>query len=161
MTRATLCFFLLFYTSFSMASNVVLFADGKALVPLSNQLTLKIKAGEILAFFGPEKDHKLEISLSGSLPQKADSSAVDFVVEQANKKALKAKISDKRAVLMEPAGDVKIDNKIFRVVHWMIGENSCVFTMTITAPVPMTDELNQFLGEPLKEIIDKVACKLP
>jgi hypothetical protein len=46
-------------------------------------------------------------------------------------------------------------------MHWQMGVGNCAFTMTLTAPLPMSQELDAFLGEPLNTIVNKISCAAP
>jgi hypothetical protein len=50
---------------------------------------------------------------------------------------------------MELGGDQKRDGRVVRVVHWQIGVKEGVFVLTITAPMPMSEALSEFLGNGL------------
>jgi hypothetical protein len=103
----------------------------------------------LTSIFGADPDHRLELTLVGRLSKNTEQDlGVQFVIDQAEKKRKSVARSEHRAVLMDVAG----------VVHWQVGAGNCVFTVTLTAPLPMSKELDNFLNGPLNEIVDNVRC---
>lgn len=59
------------------------------------------------------------------------------------------------------AGDIERAGETFRVVHWKIGVIEGVFVLTVAAPVPLSSELDDFLGEGLPMVINSVVAVGP
>jgi hypothetical protein len=138
----------------------VTFASEQATVPLPASYSVTLSGDGLTAVFGAEGDHKLELTLLGKLSNKDEQDlGAQFIADQAEKKGKKIFRSKRRAVLMDVAGDHKSGERTYRVVHWQVGAGNCVFTMTLTAPVPMSQDLDDFLIGPLNEILNNVACK--
>ena len=145
----------------SMAKSIVTFASGQASVPLPNSYHVTIEGDVLIATFGEERAHKLEITMLGALSSENGEGdlGATFVRDQGLKKSAKVSSAPGRAVLMEAGGDTQAEGKTFRIVHWQIGAGNCVFTLTVTAPLPLSSDLDEFLGGPLNEIINNVSCK--
>jgi hypothetical protein len=145
---------LLVATSFNAisagASQHVTFANGSAVVSLPAETTVIENESTLKAVFGPAKDHFLELSYN-PLPEGRDESAtgLEFVREAAKSKGEPVKETADRVSLMELGGDQKRDGRVVRVVHWQIGVKEGVFVLTITAPMPMSEALSEFLGNGL------------
>lgn len=142
------------------ASQLVRFASGRASVPLPESFRVVVSGDDLVATFGPEKDHKVEISLVAALDEKggAKDLALLFIGEQAKKRGAKVNSDGERAVFSEAGDQWKEGDKVFQAMHWQLGVGTCVFTVTLTAPLPMSKELDVFLGEPLNEIVNGLAC---
>jgi len=142
------------------ASQLVRFASGRASVPLPESFRVVVSGDDLVATFGPEKDHKVEISLVAALDEKggAKDLALLFIGEQAKKRGAKVNSDGERAVFSEAGDQWKEGGKVFQAMHWQLGVGNCVFTVTLTAPLPMSKELDIFLGEPLNEIVNGLAC---
>lgn len=147
-------------TSDASATKVVQFAAGRATVPLPGSLSVTTSADGLAAVFGARKDHELELTLLQVMPAGNDEIAAEFVEAQAKKKGLKVARFDDRAALMEAGGQEQRDGKTFQSAHWQIAVGRCLFTLTIVAPLPMSDELNDFLGAPLNQIVQELTCKV-
>ena len=138
----------------------VTFASGQATVPLPSSYSVTLSGDGLTAVFGAKGDHKLESTLLGRLSNKNEQDlGAQFVADQAEKKGKKISRSKRRAVLMDVGGDYKPGERTNRVVHWQVGAGNCVFTMTLTAPVPMSKDLDDFLSGPFNEIVNNVGCK--
>ena len=86
---------------------------------------------------------------------------MDFVKAQAKKRGVDVQSDGERAVLTEPGVKESRGGKVFQSMHWQIGVGNCVFTMTLTAPLPMSKELDEFLGAPLHSIVNELSCSAP
>lgn len=131
------------------------FGHGKAEVLLPSKFSPTTDAeGTLTTRFGQGDTHLLEISLQDHERKPGSSNlAEQFVQAYAEKKNLKATKGVDRIVVMEPTGDLTEDGKTFRRVHWQVGFGKSLVIITLTAPVPMSSELNEFLGRPLNEMI--------
>jgi len=145
----------------ALAAQKVSFASGKATVPLPENFRVSTAGDDLVAIFGADGDHKLELTLLKDLSnaEGAKNRAVEFVEAQAEKKGLKILRSEGRATLMEAGAQEQRGGKTYQSVHWQIAVGNCLFTMTVTAPVPMSKELDAFLGDPLVAISNELACK--
>lgn len=143
------------------ASQLVSFASGRATVPLPESFRVVVTGNDVVATFGPEKDHKMEISLLGALDGKsgAKNQALRFISEQAKKRGAKVNTDGERAVFSEAGDKWKQGGKVLQALHWQLGVGNCVFTMTLTAPLPMSKDLDAFLGEPLNALVNGLQCK--
>lgn len=146
--------------SVSAAADNIVFASGKASVPLPGTFRVTTSDEGLIALFGDEGMHRLEISLAGNLSSDRgdDDLGAQFVRQQGAKRNARVSSAANRASFMESGGDQHAQGTTYRVVHWQIGAGNCVFTMTVTAPMPMSDDLNQFLGAPLNDIIGNIGC---
>jgi hypothetical protein len=135
----------------------VVFDDGTAKVLLPSEMEVISNASELRAQFGSENDHVLELSFNPSPPGPSVDGR-EFVRAQAASKAAALKSGSDRVLFIDPAGDVERAGKTFRVVHWQIGTREGVFVLTVTAPVPMSDELNDFLGDGLTTLVNSVSA---
>lgn len=162
-TRRPLLLFLLLLGEPAMAGQDISFASGQASVPLPASYAITKGEDGLTALFGGQQEHKLELTLAGKIPAAKGKTGggASFVLQQAMKKGIKASQTKDRAVLMEPGGDMKINGRRYRVVHWQIGAGNCVFTMTVTAPLPLSAELDDFLGTPLNQIVNRIGCTPP
>jgi len=142
---------------------VSFFDNGKAKVELPNSLSISTEPdGSLIAMFGKSGDHKLEITHNVVPGAAADSDAgFKFVKDQAIKKGLKAKELNGKTVLMQTGGEIKKEGVTYRIVHWQIGVGRSVFVVTITAPMPMSSDLNNFLGIPLNDLIQSISASGP
>ena len=152
---------LLAYAPLAMSSPEIEFASGQAIVSLPASFIVTHDPEGLVALFGVARDHKVELTLLGQLSKTNGQRglAVKFVLDQAAKKKIKVSESPGRAVLMEVGGNTEVKGRTNRIVHWQVGAGNCVFTLTVTAPLPMSRDLDTFLGEPLNEIIRNVRCK--
>jgi hypothetical protein len=128
----------------------VTFANGSAVVSLPAEITVVERESTLKAVFGPAKDHFLELSYN-QLPEGRGEFAtgLEFVRDAAKRKGTPVKEAADRISLMELGGDQERDGGVVRVVHWQIGVKEGVFVLTITAPMPMSEALSDFLGEGL------------
>jgi hypothetical protein len=140
-----------------MKSQSLNFASNTATVEMPADITIQNNTDHLLGKFGENQDHLIEISFN-PLPQNSNLSGVDFIKQQAAKKGSKVKEAPGRAVFMESAGDTQKNGKTFRIVHWQIGVKEGVFVLTITVPVPMSKDLNDFLGNGLNQIVNSVSA---
>ena len=142
------------------ATQVVTFAAERAPVPLPDAFRVSTSNDGLVATFGPGSDHTVELSLLGVLPGTGEprARAIDFIQSQGKKKGAKVSSDGERAVFSEPGEQRQHDGKVFQAMHWQIGVGNCVFTMTLTAPLPMSKELDEFLGEPLNAIVNGLSC---
>ena len=145
------------------ASQVIRFSSGRASVPLPESFRVVVTGDNVVATFGANADHTLELSLLAALskPGGAADLGVEFVKTQGAKKGVKVMTDGERATFSEAGAQEKRGGKTYQSMHWQIGLGNCVFTMTLTAPLPMSEELDAFLGEPLDTIVNKVACNAP
>src|SRR5688572_1420452 len=87
-------------SSQAVAADVV-FADGKAHVPLPDTFVTSLQGQGVLATFGEGGSHRLEITLTGTLSASASSTAgIEFVADQAAKKGARLNRGKDRAVFM-------------------------------------------------------------
>lgn len=156
-------FLLLGVAMVANASQVIRFSSGRASVPLPDSFRVVVAGDEVVATFGANADHTLELSLLAALSKPGDSAdlGLDFVKAQGAKKGAKVMTDGERATFSEVGVKEKRDGKTYQAMHWQIGVGNCVFTMTLTAPLPMSQELDAFLGEPLNTIVNKVSCAAP
>jgi hypothetical protein len=145
------------------ASQVVRFSSDRASVPLPESFRVVVTGDDVVATFGADGDHTLEISLLAALskPGAADNLALAFVKAQGEKKGANVLTDGERATFSEPGAKEKRGGKTYQAMHWQVGVGNCVFTMTLTAPLPMSNELDEFLGEPLNTIVNKLSCVTP
>jgi hypothetical protein len=134
------------------------FGQGKAEVLLPSGFSPTIDAeGTLRARFGQRETHILEISLQDHEGDPGSSDVAErFVQAYAEKKKLKATRGANRVIVMEPAGDFTDGGKVFRRVHWQVGFGKSLVIITLTAPLPMSSELNEFLGRPLNEMVSSL-----
>jgi hypothetical protein len=147
-------------SAMSIASQIVSFASGRASVPFPESFKVVTSDDGLVATFGGESDHIVELSLLGVLPKAGGkpNQAVDFIHSQGKKKGAQVSSDGERAVFSEPGAQHRKDGKVFQAMHWQIGVGNCIFTMTLTAPLPMSKELDAFLGEPLNAVVNKLSC---
>jgi hypothetical protein len=152
---------LLGVATMASASQRVRFASDRASAPLPESFRVVVTGDDLVATFGPEKDHKLEISLLAALDGKGGTKnlALLFITEQAQKRGAKVNSDGERAVFSEAGEQWKEGGKILQAMHWQLGVGNCVFNITLAAPLPMSKELDAFLGEPLNELVNGMACK--
>ena len=145
------------------ASQVIRFSSDRASVPLPESFRVVVTGDNVMATFGADGDHTLEISLLAALlkPDAATDLGLRFVKAQGEKKGAKVVSDGGRATFSEPGGKEKRGGKTFQAMHWQIGVGNCVFTMTLTAPLPMSQEFDAFLGEPLNTIVKELSCSAP
>ena len=134
------------------------FASQAASVDLPASLLVVAHTETLVATFGESHDHKVEISFN-AVPDGTEASGIDFVRSSASKSGSPIRESADRAVFMDAATDVERDGKIYRIAHWQIGVPRGVFVLTVTAPMPMTDELSEFIGTGLNQIINSVSAR--
>jgi len=152
---------LLGISALASASQLVRFAADRATVPLPESFRVEVSGNDVVATFGAELDHKMELSLLAVIPNKggARNLALTFIKEQGQKKGAKVHTDGKRAVFSEVGEQQEHGGKTFQSMHWQIGVGSCVFTMTLTAPLPMSKQLDEFLGEPLNTLVNEISCE--
>jgi hypothetical protein len=145
------------------ASQTVRFSSDRASVPLPESFRVVVTGDDVVATFGADGDHKLELSLLAALskPGGARNLALDFVTAQGEKKGAKVLTDGERATFSEAGGKESRGGRTFQAMHWQIGVGNCVFTMTLTAPLPMSKELDEFLGDPLNTIVNELTCSAP
>jgi hypothetical protein len=156
-------FLLLGISMAATASQDIRFASGRATVPLPESFKVEVTGNDVAAKFGAERDHTLELSLLADLtkPGSPKNLALDFIKSQAAKRGAKVETDGERAVFSEPGTKENRGGTIFQSMHWQIGVGNCVFTMTLTAPLPMSKELDEFLGAPLNTLVNKLSCSAP
>ena len=141
-------------------SSPVVFGGGSAQVELPSEMNVISSESELRAQFGAANDHLLELSFNPSPPgTKIDGR--EFVRAQASSKSAELKSGSDRVLFMDPAGDIERAGKTFRVVHWQIGVREGVFVLTVTAPVPMSEVLDDFLGEGLPMVVNSLGVVVP
>jgi len=155
-----------FLSGFSImanASQLARFASDRASVPLPESFQVTVTGDDVVATFGADGDHTLEISLLADLskPGGPHDLAFNFVKAQGAKKGAKVLSDGERAAFSEAGEQEKRGRRVYQAMHWQIGVGNCVFTMTLTAPLPMSKELDEFLGAPLNAIVNKVSCAAP
>jgi hypothetical protein len=145
------------------ASQVIRFSSDRASVPLPESFRVAVTGDNVLASFGADGDHTLELSLLTVLsnPSGATDLGVGFVKAQGEKKSAQVMTDGKRATFSEGGAKEKRGGKTYQAMHWQIGVGNCVFTMTLTAPLPMSRELDAFLGDPLNTIVNELSCSAP
>ena len=163
LTRYVVAAFLTGTSLMAGASQIVRFSSDRASVPFPESFRVVVKGDDVVATFGAHGDHKLELSLLAALsaPGGSRSLALDFVKAQGEKKGANVLTDGERATFSEAGGKESRGGKTFQAMHWQIGVGNCVFTMTLTAPLPMSKELDEFLGEPLNTIVNKLSCSAP
>ena len=127
------------------------FASGKASVPLSKKFQVTVDGDSLTATFGANQDHKLEMTLVDRL---RDSDPVaQFVHAQAAKSGTKAYESGDRVFFDELGDDIRIDGRNHEVTHWQVGAANCVFTVTLTTPLPSTTDYRDFMYDDQQVIL--------
>ena len=144
----------------AIASQQARFSSGHASVPLPDNFTVTTRGEDLVATFGKDGDHMLELTLLKDLsaPGVPAGRAVEFVELQGEKLGVNVSRHGNRAVLMEGGERSKRNGKTFQAAHWQIAVDNCLFTMTVTAPLPMSKELDAFLGDPLSTLIQEISC---
>jgi hypothetical protein len=144
------------------AAQDVNFASDRASVPLPDSFRIDKTDDGLIATFGAESDHTVEITLLAVLSKPGTRElALDFIKAQAEKRRAEVSTDGERAVFSEPGAKHTRSGKVYQAMHWQIGVGNCVFTMTLTAPLPMSKELDAFLGEPLNSIVNRLSCSAP
>lgn len=145
----------------SAAARTVSFASNRASVSVPDSFAVETSGQTLVATFGTQRDHTVEMTLLSVLtrPDATNDPAIAFVHAQAKRKGAKVSSDGRRAVFSEPGAQFQKDGKVFQTMHWQIGVDHCVFTMTLTAPLPMSPELDEFLGAPLNAIVNGVSCR--
>jgi hypothetical protein len=145
------------------ASQNIAFGSGRAMVPLPESFQVVVSGNDVAAKFGADGDHTLELSFLADLTKSGSPKtlALDFVKAQATKRNAKVETDGERVVFSEPGAKENRGGRIFQSMHWQIGVGNCVFTMTLRAPLPMSKELDEFLGDPLNTLINKLSCYGP
>ena len=141
-------------------SSPVVFGNGSAQVVLPREMNVISSESELHAQFGAANDHLLELSFNPS-PPGIEVDGREFVRAQAVSKSAELKSGSDRVLFMDPAGDIERAGKTYRVVHWQIGVREGVFVLTVTAPVPMSAELDDFLGKGLPMVVNSVGVVGP
>jgi len=141
-------------------SRSVVFGHGSAQVALPTEMKVISSEGALNAQFGAANDHLLELSFNPSPPGEMVDGR-EFVRAQAASRSAELKSGSDRVLFMEPAGDIERAGKTFRVVHWQIGVRAGVFVLTITAPIPMSAELDDFLEVGLPMAVNSVGVVGP
>ncbi|TNJ32973.1 hypothetical protein [Arenimonas terrae] len=136
------------------------FQEGSAQAVLPSDMEVTSVSSGLRAVFGSSKDHTLELSFSRS-PPGTSADGREFVRAAAVAKAAQLKTATDRVLFMDPAGDLEREGKTFRIVHWQIGVQEGVFVLTVTAPMPMSPELDDFLGAGLQTMVNSVAAVDP
>ena len=93
-------------SAFSMtvnASQVIRFSSDRASVPLPDSFRVEVAGDDVVATFGPDGDHTLEITLLASLsnPGGSRNLALGFVKSQGEKKGAKVLTDGERATFSE------------------------------------------------------------
>jgi len=150
------------FTVVATATQVVQFASARASAPFPDSFQVKVSGDEVIATFGAKGDHTLQLRLLGALPKSSgEGRALDFIKEQGKKRGARVLSDGERATFSEAGAKEVRGTKTFQAMHWQIGVGNCVFTMTLTAPLPMSKELDVFLGEPLNAIVNNLSCAAP
>jgi hypothetical protein len=139
----------------SAQEQTVAFAGGKVEVALPT--TLRVVSNEkqtLVAVFGPEEDHKVELTLHETLQSAGASDAAEqFVREQGQKKGRRVQQVPGKALFMEPGDEFAHEGKPFRSLHIQVGFGKSLVVVTLSAPQPMSPILNQFLGGPVNAML--------
>ena len=145
------------------AAQTIRFAGGRAAVPLPDAFKVTTNADGLEARFGAKGDHLLQLTLLQVIEGRdgMTDKASMFVKIQAEKKGARLQRSGDRAAFMETGAQEKRGATTFQAAHWQIGIGNCLFTMTLTAPLPMSSDLDAFLGEPLNAIVNEMSCAAP
>jgi hypothetical protein len=153
---------LLAASAMAPAAQVVEFAAGRASVTLPDSVRVEVKGDEVLATFGAHGDHTVEITLLAMLnTEGTPNAALEFVKQQAGKRGAKLLSDGERSTFSEPGTKTIRGGKSYQAMHWQIGVGDCVFTMTLSAPLPLSRELDEFLGAPLNTIVNELTCTTP
>ena len=143
----------------SAAPPRVTFASGKASVPLSAKFKVTVDGDTLTALFGAQQDHKVEITFIDRLSRGAETDlAAQFVHSQAARADTKASHVGDRAFFRELGEDLVIDGRNHEVTHWQIGAGNCMFTMTLTAPLPSTNDNRDFMYDDEDQILHGIGC---
>lgn len=160
MNRRLIALSLVALTMPAFARPPVTFSDGHAVAPLPDSFEIRSADEDLVATFGAKGDHQLQLSLLKDLSSIGGQNlAVNFVNVQGQKKGIKVASDGERAVLMEAGERTSKGGKDFQSAHWQIAVGNCLFTMTVTAPLPMSKELDAFLGDPLNDLVNGLACR--
>jgi hypothetical protein len=137
----------------------VTFAEGKVYVPLPERFTVSQKGERLIATYGEGGSYRLEMTLARVLDDaNSTNPAYDFVFQLASLQDGTVVQSD-RIIFM--AADRQIESEGIRVMHWQIGVHRCVLEMTVTGPVPTSQDLYNALGSNLNTILNGVKCAVP
>jgi hypothetical protein len=143
------------------AQKVIVFAHGKAEVLLpASYVATELNDGTLRAIFGPAADHRLEFALVEAASVAGDGKAGEqYVRVESAKRNAKLFGLPGKVVFMEPAGDVLVDGRNYRVARWLVGAGNAVVLMTLTAPAEMTPDLRQFLDRRLEGVLTSVRVR--
>jgi hypothetical protein len=145
-----------------VATQTVRFASGNATAVLPATHEVVLTDSTLTSTFGAKRDHKLEITLVRDLLKSPDGDlGAKFVELQAARARLTANRTEHRTIMSEAGADLEIDGRSYETTHWQIGANNCVFTMTLTAPFPLTTDHRDFFYAHLQELLDSIACVYP
>jgi hypothetical protein len=142
----------------SAREQAVIFAGGKVEVDLpTNMRVVSNEKQSLAAVFGPEEDHKIELTFHETLQSvNAADAAEQFVREQGQKKGRRVQQLLDKALFMEPGGEFSHEGKSFRSLHVQVGFGKTLIVVTLSAPHPMSPALNQFLGGPLNAMLSSL-----
>jgi hypothetical protein len=155
MKRRTTLFALAMPCFASAQERTVVFADNKVEVVLpTNMRVVSNEKQTLVAVFGPDEDHKIELTLHETLQSAGSADAAEqFVRDQAQKKGRRVQQIPGKALFMEPGGEFAQDGKPFRSLHVQVGFGKSLVVVTLSAPQPMSPTLNQFLGAPINGML--------
>lgn len=163
MRRSHVAVLLLALSFTANASQLVRFSSGRASVPLPAAFHAIVKGDSVVATFGADGDHTLALTLLANMskPGGANNLALDFVRAEGAKRGANVLSDGERTTFSEPGAKETRDGKVFQAMHWQVGVGNCVFVMTLIAPLPMSKELDEFLGDPLNTIVNELSCSAP
>jgi hypothetical protein len=133
----------------------LVFAGGKVEVVLpSGVRVISNEKQTLVAVFGPDADHKLELTLHEELQSAIPVDAAEqFVRDQAQKKGRKLQQGPGKSLFMELGGEFMQEGKPHKSLHVQVGFGKSLVVITLTAPRTMSTALNQFLGGPINVMV--------
>jgi len=141
----------------SAADKAVAFAGGRIEVVLPSFARVTSNQQKtLIAVFGSNEDHKLELTLHEELMSAtAPDAAEQFVSVQAQKRGKRLQRIPGKALFLDPGSDFAEGEKTFRTLHVQVGFGKALVVITVTAPVtqPMSPALGEFLGKPVNAMI--------
>lgn len=131
------------------------FAGGKVEVVLpSNFRVVSKEMDTLIAVFGPEEDHKLELTLHEELQSaNAADAAEQFVRDQALRKGRRLQQVPGKSLFMEPGVAFTEGGKTYKSLHLQVGFGKLFVVVTLTGPQPTSEAMSQFLGSPINTMV--------
>ena len=107
-------------TMMAHASQVIRFSSDRASVLLPESFRVEVTGDDVVATFGADGDHTLELSLLAALtnPDGADDLSLAFVKAQGEKRGAKVLTDGERASFLEAGAQEKRGSKTYQAMHW-------------------------------------------